>query len=346
MSKYIFKNDYAEGAHQKVLDALIKANSDTYDGYGHDHITKEAIEIIRKEIGQPDASVNFISGGTQTNLIAIKAFLKPHEAVISADIGHINVQEGGSIESTGHKIIQVTSKDGKLTPAIIENEIERHLSEHMVVPKMVYLSNTMENGLVYTKAELEAISKVCKKNKLFFFLDGARLAQALDVLDGTLTLKDIARLTDVFYIGGTKNGLLYGECLIITNEYAKDHIRFVMKQTGAVLSKTWAMAVQFRAVFEDGLFYELGKNGNDRAREIYEGLSDLGIEFYEEFGSNQIFPIFPNYVLNKLSTKYVFQPWEFVEGDRKAVRIATSYCTPKEIVEALIEDTKNILENK
>lgn len=343
MSKYIFKNDYAEGAHEKVLQALVNANSGSYDGYGHDHITKEAVEIIRKEIGDPDASVNFISGGTQTNLIAIKAFLKPHEAVISADIGHINVQEGGSIESTGHKIIQVTCENGKLTPAIIENEIERHLSEHMVVPKMVYLSNTMENGYVYTKKELEAISKVCKKHKLYFFMDGARLSQALDVLDGTLTLKDIARLTDVFYIGGTKNGLLYGEALIITNDYAKDHIRFVMKQTGAVLSKTWVMAVQFKALFQDGLFYELGKNGNDRAREIYEGLSALGIEFYEEFGSNQIFPIFENRVLNKLSEKYLFQPWENVDENRKSVRIATSYKTSKEIVEQLLADTKVIM---
>lgn len=346
MDKYIFKIDYADGAHQSVISELVKLNSGTYDGYGHDHITKEAIEIIRKEIDDPEASVNFISGGTQTNLIACKTFLRPYEAVISSHIGHINVNECGAVESTGHKVISVTCKDGKLTPENIQAVCDSHNTEHMLKPRMVYLSNTLENGLVYNKAELTAISKCCEENHMYLYLDGARLSQALASDKCDLTLKDIAKLCDAFYLGGTKNGMLYGEALIISNPRAKKYIRHAMKQAGAVLSKTWVMAAQFKALFESGAFYEIGKIANERARLIYNGLSGIGIEFYDEFSSNQIFPIFDKHMLDKLNEKYVFQVWAKVDEDRVAVRIATTFNTSEAIVSQLINDTKDILNSR
>ncbi len=343
MEKYIFKIDYADGAHESVIKALTQLNSGRYDGYGHDDVTSEAVEIIRKEIGDPEASVNFISGGTQTNLIACKTFLRSYEAVISAHIGHINVNECGAVESTGHKVISVQCKDGKLTPENIQVVCDSHNTEHMLKPRMVYLSNTLENGLVYNKAELEAISKKCKENNLYLYLDGARLAQALASDKCDLTLKDIAKLCDAFYIGGTKNGMLYGEALIISNPRAKKYIRHIMKQSGAVLSKTWVMAIQFKVLFETGLFYELGKIANERARQIYNGLTEIGVDFYDDFSSNQIFPIFEDKVLEKLSEKYVFQVWAKVSERKKAVRIATTFNTSEDIVEQLVKDTREII---
>ncbi len=344
--KHILKIDYADGAHQKVIEEIVRLNGDSFDGYGHDEYTQSVIEMLRKEIGDPYASINFIPGGTHTNLIAIKSFLRPYEAVISADIGHINVNECGAVESTGHKVIAIPTTDGKLTPENITAVVKSHNSEHMLIPKLVYLSNTLENGAIYTRDELYAISACCREHKLFLYLDGARLAQALANPTSDLTLKDLARLTDAFYIGGTKNGMLYGEALVILNDVPRKHVRHAMKQSGAVLSKTWVMAAQFKVMFEDGLFYRLGKYGNDRAKEIYDGLSKLGVEFLGEWYSNQVFPIFDNDVLAKLNEKYVFQTWKVMDNNRTAVRIATSFKTPKEITKQLVEDTKLLLEKK
>lgn len=341
--KYIFNIDYADGTHEKILDALLKCNSDRYIGYGHDHLTNETVELIKKEIDDPTVSVNFIPGGTHTNLIACKTFLRPYEAVISADIGHINVNECGAVEATGHKVIAVNCEDGKLTPKHIEKIVKKHNSEHMLRPRMVFISNTLENGLVYNKKELTELSEACKENDLYLYLDGARLSQAFASPDCDLTLKDIAKLCDAFYIGGTKNGMLYGEALIISNPRAKRYIRHVMKQSGAVLSKTWVMALQFKVLFEDGLFYELGQISHKRAEQIYDGLSELGVEFFEKFSSNQIFPIFHDSVLEKLNEKYVLQVWEVLPNNRKAVRIATTFNTSEEIVQQLIDDTREIL---
>ncbi len=341
--KQYLKIDYADGAHERVLEEIIKLNSGSYDGYGHDEYTKSVIEMMRIEIGKPDASINFLPGGTHTNLIAIRSFLRPYEAVISADIGHINVNECGAIEATGHKVIAVPTTDGKLTPFSITKVVKSHNSEHMLIPRLVYISNTLENGNFYSKEELEAISKCCKEHKLFLYLDGARLAQALANPKCKLTLKDIANLTDAFYIGGTKNGMLYGEALIIMNDVPREHVRHAMKQSGGVLAKTWVMAAQFKVMFEDGLYYELGKNGNDRAKDIYDGLKELEIEFLDQWYSNQIFPIFDNKVLEKLSNKYEFQKWEVIDESKTAVRIATSFKTSKEVVDMLICDTRKLI---
>ncbi len=343
--KHYLKIDYADGAHQRVIDEIVRLNSDSFDGYGHDDYTQSVIQLLKEEIGQPNASINFIPGGTHTNLIAIRSFLRPYEAVISADIGHINVNECGAIEATGHKVIAVPTKDGKLTPKNIEEIVSKHNSEHMLIPRLVYLSNSLENGLVYTKDELEAIHFCCKKHKLFLYLDGARLAQALANPNCKLTLKDVANLTDAFYIGGTKNGMLYGEALVVMNDVPREHVRHAMKQSGAVLSKTWVMAAQFKVMFEDGLFYELGRHGNQMAKEIYDGLSEIGIKFLDECHSNQIFPIFDNDVLKELSNTYAFQTWSIIDENTTAVRIATSFKTPKEVVDKLIADTKELLEN-
>ncbi len=343
MNKHMLSIDYANGTHELVLNELSKINSQQFAGYGYDEVTVQTVKLIQDKIGVPDASVNFLSGGTQTNLVAIKTFLRPHEAVISAEIGHINVNECGAIEATGHKVIALPSKDGKLTPELIEGLLKKHTSEHVLVPKMVYISNTLENGLVYNKEELTALSDVCKKHGLFLYMDGARLANALAKLEGDLTLKDIGKLTDAFYIGGTKNGLLFGEALVITNSYAKEQIRYIMKQSGAILSKSWVVACQFKVMLENDLFIELGKNGNDRAKEIFDGLVELGIEFNDDYCTNLIFPIFNKKLTKELSEKYMIMEVGTIDETKSVVRLATSFNMNKDFVTMFLSDVKDAL---
>jgi threonine aldolase len=259
---YSFSCDYSEGAHQRILSALFDTNMEQTEGYGLDRYSLLAQDAIKENIGRNDVDIHFIPGGTQTNMIAISAFLRPHEAVVSAATGHVNVHETGAIEATGHKVVTVESRDGKLRPETILPVLEFHSDEHMVKPRLVYISDTTELGTVYSKSELAALSAFCREKRLMLYLDGARLGSALCSPGSDVTLGDLARLTDAFYIGGTKNGALFGEALVIVSGALKEDFRFHIKQKGALLAKGRMLGLQFYELFRGGLFFELARHAN------------------------------------------------------------------------------------
>ena len=331
-----FMNDYSEGAPEKVLEALIKTNREQHVGYGVDDITEEAKMLIKKRINRLDADVHLLVTGTQTNTIAIAHFLRPYEAVIATDLGHISVHETGAIEATGHKIIEMESKDGLLTSAMIEAAILKHADEHWVLPRMVYISNATETGTIYTKSMLEDLRKTCDKHNLYLYLDGARLANALTCADNDMTIEDIAGLTDAFTIGGTKNGILFGEALVITNSRLKEHMRFSIKQRGALLAKGRLLGVQFKALFEDDLYFEMAKHTNEMAILLKKGIIDLGYRLVTVPSTNLIFTILPNTVHSKLSELCYYEAEHPYDANHMEARFVTSWATPKEDVLELL----------
>lgn len=331
-----FMNDYSEGAHEKVLDALITTNREQHVGYGVDDISSEAIMLIKKRINRPDADVHLLVTGTQTNTIAIAHFLRPYEAVIATDLGHISVHETGAIEATGHKIIEMETKDGLITPQMIEAAILKHADEHWVLPKLVYLSNATETGTIYTKSMLENIRQACDKYGLYLYLDGARLANALTCADNDMTLEDIANLTDAFSIGGTKNGILFGEALVVTNGRLKENMRFSIKQRGALLAKGRLLGVQFKALFEDDLYFEMAKHTNEMAAILKKGILELGYKLVTNASTNLIFTILPNPVHAKLSKVCYYEAEHPYDENNMEARFVTSWATPKEDVLELL----------
>lgn len=338
---YSFTNDYSEGAHPHILKALMDSNLIQHTGYGmdEDHCGR-AKALIKKEIGREDASIHFLVGGTQANLTVIASALKPWEAVICAATGHINVHETGAIEATGHKVLAIPAADGKVTPAMVLETLEAHPDEHMVKPKMVYISNTTEIGTQYTKAELEALSRVCRQNNLYLFLDGARLGAALTSSANDLTMADIAALTDVFYIGGTKNGALFGEAVVILNPAIDENFRFSIKQRGGMLAKGWLLGIQFETLFTGGLFYEMASHASRLADTLREGIRKAGYPFYSDSVSNQVFPIFPDELIETLSRDFSFNIQEKVDDSHHAIRLVTSWATKEEAVTAFLEALK------
>jgi threonine aldolase len=339
---YSFKNDYSEGAHPRILNALMESTFEQVEGYGEDRFCLEAAELIKKKIGRNDVDVHFLSGGTQTNLTAISAFLRPHEAAISASTGHILGHETGAIEATGHKILSIETIDGKLKPTYIEKVLDAHTDEHMVKPKLVYISNSTEIGSIYNKNELIELSDFCKKNNLLLFMDGARLGSALCSAENDLTLNDISLLVDAFYIGGTKNGALLGEALVICRDSLKEDFRFHMKQKGAILAKGRILGIQFLELFRDDLFFELASHANGMADLIREELKKAGVKFLTHSPSNQIFPILHHSFITELQERYSFHIWEKVDSDYSAIRLVTSWATKEEQVTALIEDIRKL----
>lgn len=337
---YSFKNDYSEGAHPRILKALAETNFEQTEGYGEDGYSLKAAELIKQKLNRNDVDIHFLVGGTQTNLIAISAFLRPHEAVIAAHTGHILVHETGAIEATGHKIIAMESRNGKLTPEQIQAAVDMHTDEHMVKPKLVYVSNSSEIGTIYLKGELEHIYRICQKNKLFLFLDGARLGSALCSKTNDLNLSDLCELTDAFYIGGTKNGALMGEALIIRNDLLKTEFRFHMKQKGALLAKGRLLGIQFLELFKDDLYFDLANHANAMADLLRNEMIKAGYGFLTDSPSNQIFPILPNRLIEKLQEKYGFYIWSNVDAETSAIRLVTSWTTPQEAVMAYVEDMK------
>jgi threonine aldolase len=340
---YSFKNDYSEGAHPRILNALIESNLEQVDGYGEDIYTKKAVELLKQKIGLSNIDIHLLSGGTQTNLTAISAFLRPHEAAIAASTGHILVHETGAIEATGHKIISLETADGKLNPSLIEAALKAHTDEHMVKPKLVYISNTTEIGSIYNKAELQQISKFCRENNLILFMDGARLGSALSSEENDLQLSDLGVLVDAFYIGGTKNGALIGEALVICRDSLREDFRFHMKQKGALLAKGRLLGIQFLELFRDDLYFELAAHANNMANLLKAGISKEGFKFLTQSPSNQLFPILPNRLISELQKKYSFYVWEKIDDDSSAVRLVTSWATKEEAVTEFIEDMKGIL---
>jgi threonine aldolase len=332
---FSFMNDYSEGAHPRILELLMKSNLEQNAGYGEDLHTAKAKEYIKKLLKKDNVDIHFIPGGTQTNLLVISSFLRPHQCVIAADTGHINVHETGAIEATGHKVITMPCIDGKLTPKAIQDALDYHTDEHMVQPKMVYISNSTELGTIYTKAELAALHHICLQNGLLLFMDGARLASALTCKENDLELADIVDLVDVFYIGGTKNGALLGEVLILCKEELREDFRYLIKQRGALMAKGFILGIQFEELFKDNLFFELGVHANEMAEKIAKALSSCGYPFYAPYGTNQLFPVLPDDVIEKLSKEFLFSIQKKIDDKNSAVRFVTSWATTVESVEAL-----------
>lgn len=341
---YSFKNDYSEGAHPRILTALLETNLEQDEGYGEDQYSRKAKELIKEKIASTNVDIHFISGGTQTNLIAISAFLKPHEAAIAVSSGHILGHETGAIEATGHKILSVEGKDGKLTAADLQIVLDGHPDEHMVKPKLVYISNSTEIGSIYSKQELQELHDFCQGNHLILYMDGARLGSALCSEENDLQLSDLPDLVDAFYIGGTKNGALIGEALVISTDSLKEDFRYHLKQKGALLAKGRLLGIQFLELFRDDLFFDLSKHANRMAGILREELSNLNIKFLTHSPSNQLFPIFPNSVITILLNKYSFHIWEKVDLDKSAIRLVTSWATKEEEVVGFIEELKKVLQ--
>ena len=337
IQKYSFKNDYSELAHPEVLAAMAAAGKTQFEGYGLDDSSLKASELVRELVKCPSADVHFASGGTQTNLIVLSSALRPHEAVIAPNSGHIFVHEAGAIEATGHKICTINSIDGKINPDGIEAVVNEHTDEHMVKPRIVFISQSTECGTVYTKAELSAISVCCRRNGLYLYLDGARLGAAMNSPSCDLTYGDVASLVDAFYIGGTKNGALFGEAIVICNDELKQDFRFHLKQKGAMLAKGAAIGVQFEALLRNGLYDELASHAGAMALKLADGIRKLGYGFLHPTETNLIIPTFPSAIAEKLHSLYGFYDWQTL-GENTSVRIVTSWATPESIVDEFLTD--------
>ena len=334
-----FHNDYHAMCHEAVLSKINAISQERFDGYGVDPCCRTAAEMIRRLCGAEDAQVHFLVGGTQTNLTVIAAALRPHQAVLGADTAHIQVHETGAIEATGHKVIALPSPDGKLTAAQVEETVLSHRqsgdAEHMAQPKMVYISNSTEVGTTYSKKELEQLSGVCRKYGLYLFMDGARLSYALTAAGCDVTLEDLARLCDVFYLGGTKCGAMFGEAVVITNPAIGEDFRYLIKQRGGMLAKGWLLGAQFEALLENGLYFALAEKANGLADRIRTALRQTGCAFLAESNTNQIFPILPDSWLAELSEEFTFAEMGRVDEGHRAVRFCTSWASREEDVEAL-----------
>lgn len=337
---YSFKNDYSEGAHPKILEVLLSTNYEQCDGYGLDKYCFEATDVLKQLVENNNIDVHYLVGGTQTNATFISSILKPYQAIIAADCGHINVHETGAIEATGHKVLTRLHQVGKLTTEMIKSVLAEHTDEHMVQPKVVYISQTTEYGTVYTVNELEEIYQLCKKKNLYLFVDGARLGSAL-ALQGTPTLKELVKYSDAFYIGGTKMGALFGECLVIINDEIKTDFRYNMKQRGAMLAKGRLLGVQFKELFSNNLYLEIGKHENLMADILREGLKDF--DMYINSLSNQVFPILPKDLIEKLKKDYSFNIIDQIDEDNYCIRLVTSWATSKKEVNDFIKVINNLL---
>lgn len=331
---YSFNNDYSEGAHPRILEAMMTVNLNQHPGYSLDEHTFYATKLIKTAVGRQDADIHFITGGTQTNLIVISAALRPHQAVVTAATGHINVHETGAIEATGHKVLTCSCPDGKLKPELIQHILDEHEDEHMVQPKMVYISNATELGTIYQKSELQAISNFCRQNDLLLFLDGARLGSALSSRSNDITLKDLAELTDLFYIGGTKNGALFGEALVICKDSLKQDFRFFIKQRGALLAKGWLLGLQFEALFQDDLYFELSAHANEMADKLKGLLTKYHYRLLTDSSTNLIFPILPNALITELEKNFMFSHHAKYDETHSVVRLVTSWATTGQSIDA------------
>ncbi len=341
-----FNNDYSEGCHPRILERLEQTNFQQTPGYGTDIFCAGAADQIRRLCLDDSLQVHFLVGGTQANLTVIDAALRPHQGVIGAVSAHIHVHETGAVEATGHKVLTLPSEDGKLTAAELRKMAAEPRDEHMVQPKMVYLSNPTELGTIYSLAELEQISQVCRENGWFLFLDGARLGYGLTAKGNDLTLPDIARECDVFYIGGTKVGALFGEAVVIKNAAIAEDFRYLIKQHGGMLAKGRLLGLQFAALFEDGLYFQIAAHANRLADRIRECLEALGVPLLVPGTTNQIFPVLPNTVLDSLAKEFAFTEQEKVDKTHRAVRFCTSWATTEESVSSLCEALKKYCVNQ
>lgn len=336
-----FNSDYLEGAHPHIMELMHETNMVQTTGYGEDEYCEKARTLIKEACQAPDALVQFLVGGTQTNMTVISAALRPHQGVLCATSGHINVHETGSIESYGHKVLTLPSEDGKITAAQVRQYVNVHRQdpsfEHMVQPGMVYISHPTETGTSYNKAELTALSETCRELGIYLFLDGARLAYGLAAFDSDLDLPTIAKLCDVFYIGGTKCGALMGEAVVITHEDLKKDFRYIIKQKGGMFAKGRLLGIQFIGLFENGLYEEVGRHTIRLADKLRAAIRELGIPFFNENTTNQIFIVLEDSKIAEISKNFSLGYTERVDETHSVMRICTSWATKEENVDALIE---------
>ncbi len=341
-------SDYSQGAHPKVMEALEKTNIEHTDGYGLDPHCGHASELIRKLIGLEDISVHMMVGGTPCNITVIAASLRPYESVICARSGHAYFHETGGVEATGHRVLTMEGIDGKLSPELIDRAFDEVEDEHTPLPGMVYISQPTEIGTIYKKAEMQAISEKCRERGLLLYVDGARMGAALTCGENDLTIRELARLCDAFYIGGTKNGALFGEALVILNPKMNDHFRWMIKRQGGLLAKGRLIGVQFEALLEggeDSLYFQIGAHENRMARKLRDGLHDLGISFYSSSPTNQVFPLFPTPIVEALEKEFMFYRWAPEQDGFTPIRLVTGWGTQESEIDAFLRRAGELCRN-
>ena len=334
-----FTSDYTEGCHERILRRLTETNYEQTPGYGTDYHCQNAARYILTECGREDAWVHFLVGGTQTNMTLIAAALRPHQGAVCAESGHIHVHETGAVEATGHKCLTLPSSDGKISAEQVRELVRLHREdesmEHTVQPGLVYISNPTEYGTIYSLAELEALSAVCKASGLYLFLDGARLGYGLRCPQNDVTMADLARLCDAFYIGGTKVGALFGEALVLTNPVLHRDFRYLIKQRGGMLAKGWLLGAQFKALLRDDLYTQIAAHANKMADKLRDTFTACGYPLLVESRTNQVFPVLPDKLLDAISRSFTFTEMHRVDEAHRAVRFCTSWATKEEDVTAL-----------
>ena len=334
-----FENDYSEICNKEILDALAKCKDEQNAGYGLDKHSDNAAKLIKKACGHNDLDVHFIQGGTPCNVIAME-LLKPYEAIISVKSGHINVHETGAVEHQGYKILQAKDKEGKLIPESIDGIMAAHTDEHCVKPKLVFIANATEYGTSYTKQELKAIRNKCNKYNLYLYIDGARIGNAL--LASGLTFKDIADVADLFYIGGTKNGLMLGEAFCIKNKELKKDFRYIIKQNCSMLAKGFTCGIMFETLFKNDLYFKNAKHANLMADKLRKAFTSKGIKFLYKTKTNQIFVILTNSQFNSLKKNFIFSKWSKYDQNHIVARFVTSWATKEENVDAFIKKLSSL----
>ena len=342
-----FACDYMEGTHPAILQKLVETNLEKTGGYGLDPYCDAAKEKIKAACGCPEGEVFFLVGGTQTNATVIDALLKSYQGVIAAEIGHVSVHEAGAIEADGHKVLTLPHDNGKISADQVRGLLDGFYNDanhdHMVMPGMVYISHPTEYGTLYTLEELTELSNVCHENHIPLYMDGARLAYALACSENQLTLADIARLCDIFYIGGTKVGALFGEAVVIRNEELKKDFRYNIKQRGGMLAKGRLLGIQFLTLFEENRYFDISAHAARLAEKLKDELIKMGVKFYINSPTNQQFPILPDAVLAELKKKYSFAYQERMDETHSAVRFCTCWATKEENVDMLLADIQKLL---
>ncbi|MBQ9444846.1 MAG: threonine aldolase [Lachnospiraceae bacterium] len=341
-----FRSDYSQGAHPKVMEALMKTNMEHTDGYGLDVHCERAAQMIKELTGISDCNVHMMVGGTPCNVTVIAASLRPYESVIAVRSGHVYVHETGGVEATGHRIVAMDGVNGKLTPDLIDRAWDEYEDEHTLLPRMVYISQPTEIGSIYSRAEMTAIADKCKEKNMLLYVDGARLGAALTCKENDLTIEELAGLCDAFYIGGTKNGALFGEALVIRNAKMNDHFRHMMKRQGGLLAKGRLIGVQFEALLEggkDSLYFEMASHANKMAEILRSGLVEMGVEFYSDSPTNQIFPVFPVKVVRELEKDFFFYEWAPEKDGMIPIRLVTAWGTEEDDVRAFLSRTGDLL---
>ena len=340
-----FLSDYSQGAHPAVMEALVRTNAEHSDGYGMDEHCERAARLIKEMIGMEDCRVHMMVGGTPCNITVIAAALRPYESVIALRTGHIYSHETGAIEATGHRVIAMEGVNGKITPELIDLALKEYQDEHTALPRMVYISQPTECGSLYSKAELTAIREKCLEKELYLYVDGARLGAALTCEENDLSVRELARLCDVFYIGGTKNGALFGEALVICKPEIDVHFRFMIKRQGGLLARGRLIGVQFEALLEGGensVYFKAAAHANKMAKIIREELTALGIEFYSYSPTNQVFPVLPRSVVEELKKEFAFHEWTPEKDGMVPIRLVTAWGTEESDVQCLVQRIKQL----